>query len=315
MDNLSLQKYLLATRLLRDSIQDSLDMIVTDGNFNNATVRRVLDTKYPSVMKRSNPIDVVFKDQAKFETKSPIIRTLLTQIESGKIKNEKAIENQLKKAPSVKDLIIAEWLEQLGESNSKNSNDDDDSPPPPSFVPPPYYPPPPSRSIDDHNDDDIKKDLNPTQKFLLGEKIVAAVGEKAAAVVKKVRFSENLNKLFPKADKAFNGQKIDIDDDDLLKEEIAIPNTQTIFKELNDGKLPEELKFFLKGSNGGNELKIHTMQNIGMLNECNEHFLDYLTSHFAKEVLAKNEMKIHLDMGNIYYNNLNTREFYACLTR
>lgn len=87
MDNLSLQKYLLATRLLRDSIQNSLDMIVTDGNFNNATVRRVLDTKYPSVMKKYNPIDVVFKDQAKFETQSPIIRTLLTQIESGKIKS------------------------------------------------------------------------------------------------------------------------------------------------------------------------------------------------------------------------------------
>ena len=80
VDNLALQKYLLVTGLLKDSIQDSLDMIVTDGIFNNASVRRVLDTKYPSVMKKSNPIDDVFKDKAKFDTQNHIIRTLLTQI-------------------------------------------------------------------------------------------------------------------------------------------------------------------------------------------------------------------------------------------
>ena len=84
LDNLAFQKYLLATGILKDSIQDSLDMIVTDAKFNNASVRTVLDTKYPSVMKKSNPIDVAFKDKAKFDFQNPIIGTLLTQIESGK---------------------------------------------------------------------------------------------------------------------------------------------------------------------------------------------------------------------------------------
>ena len=55
----------MATGLLKDSIQDSLDVIVTDGKFNNATVRKALHTKYLSAMKKSNPIDVVFKDNAK----------------------------------------------------------------------------------------------------------------------------------------------------------------------------------------------------------------------------------------------------------
>ena len=81
-----------------------------------------------------------------------------------------------------------------------------------------------------------------------------------------------------------------------------------MFKELNDGKLPEELKFFSGGSDGGNEFEFHAMQNIGMLNESNEHFIDYLLSDFATEVLAKNKMKIHLDTRNIYYDNLNMRE-------
>ena len=79
-------------------------MIVTDGKFKNSSVRRVLDTKYPLVMKKSNPIDVVFKDKTKSDTQNPIIGTLLTQIESGKSKNEKAIENQLNGTLSMKDL-------------------------------------------------------------------------------------------------------------------------------------------------------------------------------------------------------------------
>ena len=59
-------------------------MIATDAKFNNALVRRVLDTKYPSVIKNLNPIDTVFKDKAKFDAQNPIIGTLLTQIQSGK---------------------------------------------------------------------------------------------------------------------------------------------------------------------------------------------------------------------------------------
>ena len=58
---------------------------------------------------------------------------------------------------------------------------------------------------------------------------------------KKVTFLENLSKLFPEADDTFNDEKIDIDDD---PPEITIPNTQTMFQELNNEKLPEGLKFF-----------------------------------------------------------------------
>ena len=226
------------------------------------------------------------------------------------------IENQLKSAPSIKDLPIAKQLARLKQYSRKNnddSDDDDNNDPPPrpcSFNLPPYYPLSPSI---DEDDSDIENDLNSTQKFLRGdkpqqEKIAVAVGEKTTAALKKVRFSDYLNKLFPKADEIFNDQKIDVDDDNLPKHEITLPNTQTMFKELNDGKLTEELKFFSGGSDGGNELKFHAMQNIGMLNESNEHFLDYLSSNFAKEVLAKNKMEIRLGTGNIYYNNLNMEE-------
>ena len=81
-----------------------------------------------------------------------------------------------------------------------------------------------------------------------------------------------------------------------------------MFKESNDGKLPEEINFFSRETIGGNELIFHALQNIGTLNESNERFFDYLSSGFPRKVLSKNKMKIHLDTGNIYYNNLNMRE-------
>ena len=88
-DDLSVQKFLLATNLLQDSVQESLNMIVTDGDFNNASIRRVLDTKYPSVMKKPNPIDFVLKDNAKFDIQNPFIGSLYDQIRKNK-KNELA---------------------------------------------------------------------------------------------------------------------------------------------------------------------------------------------------------------------------------
>ena len=115
MDNLSLQKYLLVTGLLKDSIQDSLDinmirtllptleggMIITysldmivssDRKLIYSVVRTQLDTKYASVMRKLNPIDAVFKGKVKFDTKKPIIGTLLTQMEAGKLDQEKQIK-------------------------------------------------------------------------------------------------------------------------------------------------------------------------------------------------------------------------------
>ena len=89
---------------------------------------------------------------------------------------------------------------------------------------------------------------------------------------------------------------------------MTIPQTQVMFEELNEGKLPEQLKFFSSGSSGRRGLKIRAIQKIGSLNESNNAFLEYLTADYGSEVLAKNKMKIHLETGNIYYNNKNMQE-------
>ena len=113
-----------------------MDTIVTDGKLNNAGIRRALDTKYPTIMKKPNPIDVVFKDKAKIDTQNPVIGKLLSQIQTDK--NNKALQKQLENVPSIKDLQIAEKLEYLKQfnnnNNNNNNNDDSDHVP---LVPPP----------------------------------------------------------------------------------------------------------------------------------------------------------------------------------
>ena len=68
----------MATDLLQDSIQENLDMIVTDGSFNKACIRQALDTKFPCVMKKPNPVEVMFKDKSKFDVQNPAVGSLIT---------------------------------------------------------------------------------------------------------------------------------------------------------------------------------------------------------------------------------------------
>ena len=205
----------MATSLLKDSIQDSLNMIVSDdGKLSDAALRRELDTKFPSVMCKPIPIDAVFKDQAKFDTQNPVISLQLAQIEIGKKQKEKEIKKQLATARSMKDLTIAERLQQLSQCNrnrlldGSGGNDDDDGngrPPPPAqqqLLPPPYdFPhsflilPLSDNDDDDDNDNDAPPPLVPAQKLaqqlmLGGDGSTTGETEKAS-VKKKVVLSKN----------------------------------------------------------------------------------------------------------------------------
>ena len=181
-DDVELQKYLLATGLLQDSIKQSLDMVVIDRFFNNAAVRRELNQKYPTLMKKANPVKVIFKDKPHFDVQNPIIGLLAAQVSN----NEKTIFEQMKKAPSTKDVIISEKLKKLKKINNKHNNDDDDKDDDDDGnndfprLPTPHSFPPKNNEFDSEFDSDDEK-LTPTQKFLLikpqREKLAVAVGE------------------------------------------------------------------------------------------------------------------------------------------
>ena len=51
-------------------------MTVTDRDFNDADVRRALDTKFPSVMNKPTATIFMFRDKAKFDIQNQVLGTL-----------------------------------------------------------------------------------------------------------------------------------------------------------------------------------------------------------------------------------------------
>ena len=96
----------------------------------------------------------------------------------------------------------------------------------------------------------------------------------------------------------------DNEDDDKTKIDLSIPNIQTIFSEINKGKITDELKFF----SGGDELRTQAIRPIGYLNKVNTAFLCFSNSLFGLDISDKNKMKIHLESEDIYIGNVNNSE-------
>ena len=49
------------------------------------------------------------------------------------------------------------------------------------------------------------------------------------------------------------------------------------------------------------------VKRFGLTNE-NIEFVDFLQSDYCKELLQNNDIKIHVETGNIYYKDLDTNE-------
>ena len=298
-DDLSVQKFLLAINLLQDSVQESLNMMVTDGDFNNASIRRVLDTKYPSVMKKPNPIDFVLKDKAKFDIQNPIIGSLYDQIRKNK-KNEFA--RKLLKLPTAdaqketKSTFekIADFSRKIRKDDVIDDDDDD---------------------VDDVDDENVaagsssflatpkrklRKLIEPiTEGDDIEEIIVEPISIHRTPGDKKVTYPDIVTKLFPDV----NDQKSDSEDN-----HDSISEVQTDVSELNDGEVPYNLQFFSGGRKMKKKLFDAVSKNVGIINDSNQKFLEFLTSNFCKNLLTKNKIQIHIDSGQIFHDNKITSE-------
>ena len=84
-----LQKYLLATEDLNRTIEESLQLAVSHGRLNDETAARHVSERgsltYNYFRKNDNPLDVVYKQQAKFDVQNPVIGSLLKEINRGKV--------------------------------------------------------------------------------------------------------------------------------------------------------------------------------------------------------------------------------------
>ena len=337
VDKLAVQKYLLATGLLEDTIQENLEMIVNDGEFNNTSVRRALDLKYPSVMKKPTPLEYIFKDRAKFDVQNPIVGSLYNQLKKTQDKiNEKQYLKQISTAPNIKDLEFGNRLKELRDFNDqrRNKNDDDDnndddndrgnnnnsgnsSGLPPLSTPsssrnafPPTPPTTVRREDERRPSSSSSSSLTPTQRFLLRpEREAEAIAESTAGPSRQrvTVASDAVRKLFPESKKILQDISeepaiidVDVDDDDV--------NDNATLQSLSKGELPKELKFFSGGKAEIDTLRANIINNVGVLNNSNAEFLDFLSSDIGRNLMITNKLKIHIETGQIFHDNQITGE-------
>ena len=72
----------------------------------------------------------------------------------------------------------------------------------------------------------------------------------------------------------------------------------------NDDKKVLEFEFFTGGKNPKLDKYI---PNFGLTSD-NLEFLDFIQSEYCKEILENNNLKIHIETGNIYHKNADTNK-------
>ena len=80
------QKYILATSDFAKSIQMDINHYVTRDRINDASFRQRLDPISKNILRRQNPLELVFEDISTFDAENPIAGSLLREIDIKKKK-------------------------------------------------------------------------------------------------------------------------------------------------------------------------------------------------------------------------------------
>ena len=115
------RKFLLATSDFGQNVQDNIDSLVTNGEYNNAGLRRTLDSTDSGIFKTANPLSLIFKNANKFDLQNPALGNLLAQIQAGQLSN-KEVKRLLNEGETQK---IEARLKALRKFNNRNDDDDD----------------------------------------------------------------------------------------------------------------------------------------------------------------------------------------------
>ena len=127
------QNFLQGTSEYANDIQSDIDLFVTKGRFNEASICHKLDPIVKSVWRTENPLALLFKDVATFDAQNSIFGSLLREINLVKKgKNSDLIIKQLEKAPAIKDTILIQRFKKFKDepvnfNNSNDNNNDDDN--------------------------------------------------------------------------------------------------------------------------------------------------------------------------------------------
>ena len=75
------QKYILATSDFAKSIQTDINHYVTRDRINDASFRQRLDPISKNILRRENPLELVFEGISTFDAENPIVGCLLREID------------------------------------------------------------------------------------------------------------------------------------------------------------------------------------------------------------------------------------------
>ena len=314
-----LQNYLLATEFLGTTLEDSLQLAVSHGKLNEGTKVRHLselnDSKYKYFRQNNNPLDVVYREKAKFYVQNPIIGDLLKEINKGKLYEEEYFK-KTKTAPNIKDLDIRERFDKVFERDTRkkdnfldqtnNRNNGDDSPPSS-----PGAPPPPPVDFDpyasDDNDNPFNVDLNALERPYFARDIPIE-GEKE----KTIQLDTNLQEIFPDADEIlYSGpesrekQKC-FPYSGIIKSSEKQERHRQRVQDSEPDEIPAELQFFSGGIEQA-DILYDTLGSQGQVKN-NEQFIEFLATDECQEALQRDGISIHIPAGDIFVNNQNTEE-------
>ena len=91
------QKYILATSDFAKSIQTDINHYIMRDRINDASFRQKLDPISKNILRRQNPLELVFKDISTFDAENPIVESLLREID---LKKKQSDSDFIKSLPS-----------------------------------------------------------------------------------------------------------------------------------------------------------------------------------------------------------------------
>ena len=79
-----MQKYILATSDFEKEIQTDINHYITRDRINDASFWQKLDPISKNIIRRQNPLELVFEDVSTFDAENAIVRSLLREIDLNK---------------------------------------------------------------------------------------------------------------------------------------------------------------------------------------------------------------------------------------
>ena len=114
------QKYILATRDFLKGIQTDINHYVTGDRINNASFRQKLDLISKNILRKQNPLELVFEDISTFDAGNPVVGSLLKEPD---VRRKDVASEIVKKAPGLPETDITLRNRLVRQRNRQEPND------------------------------------------------------------------------------------------------------------------------------------------------------------------------------------------------